>query len=60
VHPRTFHIDPSGKLMAIAHITSAALSLFRIAGDGKLAFARTYDIDVGKRTMWWMGMVEQP
>jgi 6-phosphogluconolactonase len=60
VHPRTFHIDPSGKLMAVAHITGAALSLFRIADDGKLTFARAYDIDVGKRTMWWMGMVEQP
>lgn len=57
VHPRTFHIDPSGRLMAVAHITGAALSLFRIAADGKLEFARTYDIDVGKRTMWWMGMV---
>lgn len=57
VHPRTFHIDPSGRLMAVAHITGAVLSLFRIAADGKLEFARTYDIDVGERTMWWMGMV---
>lgn len=57
VHPRTFHIDPRGQLMAVAHITGAALSLFRIATDGKLEFARTYDIDVGTRTMWWMGMV---
>jgi hypothetical protein len=31
--------------------------LFRIAGDGKLDFVRKYDIDVGERTMWWMGMV---
>jgi 6-phosphogluconolactonase (cycloisomerase 2 family) len=60
VHPRTFHIEPSGRLMAVAHITGAALSLFRIAADGKLEFARSYDIDVGNRTMWWMGMVEQP
>jgi 6-phosphogluconolactonase len=60
VHPRTFHIDPSGRLMAVAHITGAVLSLFRIASDGKLEFARAYDIDVGQRTMWWMGMVEQP
>jgi 6-phosphogluconolactonase len=58
VHPRTFHIDPSGRLMAVAHITGASLSLFRIAGDGRLDFARAYDIDVGERTMWWMGMVE--
>ena len=59
VHPRTFHIDPSGRLMAVAHITGAKLSLFRIAPDGRLDFARDYDIDVGERTMWWMGMVEQ-
>ena len=58
VHPRTFHIDPSGRLMAVAHITGAVLSLFRIAEDGGLHFARAYDIDVGQRTMWWMGMVE--
>jgi len=60
VHPRTFHIDPSGRLMAVAHITGAALSLFRIAADGRLDFARSYDIDVGERTMWWMGMVQHP
>jgi 6-phosphogluconolactonase len=58
VHPRTFHIDPSGRLMAVAHITGAVLSLFRVAEDGRLDFARAYDIDVGQRTMWWMGMVE--
>ena len=44
--------------MAVAHITGAQLSLFRIAADGRLDFARAYDIDVGQRTMWWMGMVE--
>ncbi|MEJ0020535.1 MAG: beta-propeller fold lactonase family protein [Acetobacteraceae bacterium] len=60
VHPRTFHIDPSGRLMAVAHITGATLSLFRIAPDGRLDFARTYDIDVGQGTMWWMGMVDHP
>jgi 6-phosphogluconolactonase len=59
IHPRTFHIDPSGRLMAVAHITGAQLSLFRIAADGRLDFARAYDIDVGNRTMWWMGLVEQ-
>jgi 6-phosphogluconolactonase len=58
VHPRTFHTDPSGRLLAVAHITGAVLSLFRIGDDGGLHFARAYDIDVGNRTMWWMGMVE--
>lgn len=59
VHPRTFHIDPSGRLMAVAHIMGAELSLFRIAEDGRLAFARSYHVDVGERTMWWMGMVAE-
>jgi hypothetical protein len=25
--------------------------------DGRLTVARTYDIDVGDKIMWWMGMV---
>jgi hypothetical protein len=25
--------------------------------DGKLTFARKYDVDVGDKTMFWMGMV---
>jgi 6-phosphogluconolactonase len=70
IHCRTFHIDPSGRLLVAAHIMElpvrdgaairnvpACLSLFRIGGDGKLDFVRKYDIDVGERTMWWMGMV---
>jgi 6-phosphogluconolactonase (cycloisomerase 2 family) len=70
IHPRTFHIDPSGRLLVVAHIMGlkvrdgdavrdvpARLSLFRIAADGKLAFGRAYDIEVGAGTMWWMGMV---
>jgi hypothetical protein len=36
---------------------AAGLSVFRIGDDGKLAFARAYDIDVGDKTMFWMGMV---
>lgn len=69
IHCRTFHIDPSGKLLVAAHIQSitlkdgsevpCCLSLFRILGDGKLEFARKYDVDVsGGRTQWWMGLVQ--
>ena len=36
---------------------SAGLSVFRIGPDGKLTFARAYDVDVGDKSMWWMGMV---
>ena len=70
IHPRTFHIDPSGRLLVVAHIMGlkvrdgdaiidvpARLSLFRIASDGRLDFARSYDVDVGARSMWWMGMI---
>jgi 6-phosphogluconolactonase len=67
IHCRTFHIDPSGRLLVAAHIMGlplkdgsfvpAALSLFRIGGDGRLDFVRKYDVEVGARTMWWMGIV---
>jgi 6-phosphogluconolactonase (cycloisomerase 2 family) len=70
IHCRTFHIDPSGRLLVAAHIMGlpvpedggtrfvpACLSLFRIGVSGKLDFVRKYDVDVGDRTMWWMGIV---
>src|SRR5712672_2390929 len=70
IHPRTFHIHPGGRLMVVQHnlpvnvrdgdavkTVAAGLSIFRIGDDGKVTFARTYDIDVGDKTMFWMGMV---
>ena len=70
IHCRTFHIDPSGRMLVAAHITAlpvregaairtvpASLAVFRIDGNGKLDFVRKYDVDVGDRTMFWMGMV---
>ena len=70
IHCRTFHIDPSGKMLVCAHIQGitvkdgaqlrevpCCLSVFRIGDDGKLDFVRKYDIEIGGRTMWWMGMV---
>lgn len=70
IHCRTFHIDPSGRLLVAAHIMGlpvkdgaatrfvpACLSLFRIADDGRLDFVRQYDVEVGERSMFWMGMV---
>jgi 6-phosphogluconolactonase len=70
IHPRCFHIDPSGRLLVVAHIMGltvpdgdalrevpARLSVFRIGDDGRLAFAHAYDVEVGAQTMWWMGMV---
>jgi hypothetical protein len=35
----------------------ASLAVFRIDDRGRLDFFRKYDVDVGDRTMFWMGMV---
>jgi 6-phosphogluconolactonase len=72
IHCRTFHIDPSGRLLVAAHIrpllvreggtvrpVPACLSVFHIGPDGTLDFVRTYDVDVGNYTMFWMGMVQR-
>ena len=69
IHPRTFHIDPSGRLLVAQHnlpvdvrdgdtarTVPAGLSVFRVGDDGKLTFVREYDVDVGGKTMFWMGM----
>jgi 6-phosphogluconolactonase (cycloisomerase 2 family) len=70
IHPRTFHMDPGGRILVAQHnlpvdvrdgdsvrTVQAGLSVFRMNEDGRLALSRTYDIDVGDKTMWWMGMV---
>jgi 6-phosphogluconolactonase (cycloisomerase 2 family) len=70
IHPRTFHIDPSGRMLVAQHnlpvdvrdgdtvrTVHAGLSVFRIGDDGRLTFARKYDVDVGDKLMFWMGMV---
>jgi 6-phosphogluconolactonase (cycloisomerase 2 family) len=70
IHCRTFHIDPSGRLLVAAHIMAlpvregaairtvpASLVVFRIDESGKLDFVRKYDVDVDERTMFWMGTV---
>ena len=67
---RTFAIDPTARMMVAASIQpllvreggtvkmlSAGLTVFRIGSDGKLTFARKYDVDVGSKTQFWSGMV---
>jgi len=68
--PRTFALDTSGRILVAANsvpilaqrseiITAIipSLSVFRVGNDGKLSYVRQYEIDVGKETMFWMGMV---
>ncbi len=72
-HVRTFSIDPSGRIMVAASIEEmsvrdgngirhvpAALTVFRIGGDGRLDFVRKYDVELGGRYQWWTGLMASP
>jgi len=69
-HPRTFGLDSSAKMLVAGslaptarrengkvEVIPAGLTVFRMGPDGKLDFVRKYDLDVGKLTQWWSGMV---
>ena len=74
VHPRTFAIDGSGRLLVVANMQEvlerdkdevrplpANLAVFRIGSDGKLTFVRKYDQDTsGNRNLFWTGMIDLP
>jgi len=67
--PRTFSIDPSGRMLVVGNQTttavagktvSANLSVFRMRTNGMpgmLEFVRTYDLAVGRKPLWWTGLV---
>jgi 6-phosphogluconolactonase len=70
IHPRTFAIDPTGRLLVVGNQMSmpvregaaiatrpANLSVFRIGTDGRLTFSRTYDVKAGDKPLFWVGMV---
>ena len=64
---RTFGIDPTGRLLVVASIMSAAdgslpagITVMRVSADGRLGFVRKYDVDVGKHQQFWTGMVTLP
>ena len=73
IHVRTFALDPSGRILVAGNMMQltvrdkegvktvpASLAVFRVRSDGKLEFARKYDLDVGGRNMFWMGIVPLP
>jgi 6-phosphogluconolactonase (cycloisomerase 2 family) len=57
--PRTFSLDPPAGILAVANQlplsnVPASLVLFRVGTDGKLNFAKKYDIETGHgRTLFW-------
>jgi 6-phosphogluconolactonase len=60
--PRTFSIDPSGRLLIVGNQTTtptspANLAVFRIGSDGTLQSGSRYPIAVGQKPLWWMGIV---
>ena len=73
IHVRTFSLDPSGRILIAGNmmemavrekdgvkIVPASLAVFRVRSDGKLEFARKYDLNVGSRNLFWMGIVPLP
>jgi 6-phosphogluconolactonase len=73
IHVRTFALDPSGKILVAGNMMQlsvhdkdgvntvpASLAVFRVRSDGKLEFARKYDLNVVSRNLFWMGIVPLP
>jgi 6-phosphogluconolactonase len=69
-HPRTFSIDPSGRMLVVANLLAlpvrdgngvktqpATLSTYRIGDNGELAYVQTYDIETNGMTQWWSGFI---
>ena len=69
-HPRTFSIDPSGRMLTVANLMAmpvrdggsvrtqpATLSSYRIGSSGKLDHVRTTDIETNGMTQWWSGFI---
>jgi 6-phosphogluconolactonase len=72
--PRTFSLDPSGGILAVANqsplatrdgtaakTVPASIALFRVGAGGKLEFARKYDVETSPdRQLFWTGIVSLP
>jgi 6-phosphogluconolactonase (cycloisomerase 2 family) len=69
-HPRTFSIDPTGRMLVVANLLQvpvrdgdairqqpATLATYRIGDDGTLTYVRSYDIATNGLTQWWSGFV---
>jgi 6-phosphogluconolactonase len=71
VQLRTFGIDPSGRILVAGSVVpiqvregfrvgtlTAGLMVYRVGGDGRLDFARKYDVDASSENQqFWSGMV---
>lgn len=70
-HPRTFSIDPSGRLLVVGnqdplHVRDGntvrtvlpGLTVFRVQDDGKLAFVSKSDVDTKGKLLYWVMFVK--
>ncbi|RPI54815.1 MAG: 3-carboxymuconate cyclase, partial [Acidobacteria bacterium] len=68
MHARTFTLDAASGMLVAANQNAvtkadgtrvpASLAVFRIGGDGKLAFVRKYDVETGQgNSLMWAGLV---
>ena len=70
IHPRTFALDPSGKMLVAATIQAALvrdgdgvktvpanLATYHVGADGKLSFVNNYEVDTGNAQQFWSGMM---
>ena len=66
ISPRTSALTPDGNYLVVANskpmrvavpggeeVVPASLAVFGIAPDGRLAYRRKLDVDVGRETLWW-------
>jgi 6-phosphogluconolactonase len=74
MHPRTFTLDPSGRVLIAANqmpllvrdgtnlkIVPASLSVFRVGAGGTLEFARKYDVEAASgKNLYWIGCLALP
>ncbi len=74
IHPRTFALDASGRILVAANLMSVpvrqgdrivsstpSLAVFRVGPEGRLDFVRTYDLTADPdKTPFWMGIVPLP
>lgn len=64
--PRTFSLDSSASVLAVANqlpmgTVPASLTLFHVGADGKLTFARIYDVETGPgRSLFWAKLIALP
>jgi 6-phosphogluconolactonase len=70
IHPRTFSLDPSGRMLVSAQVRPTLvragagvrsvptnLTTFRVGADGKLTFVNAYEVDTDGAMQFWSGMV---